>query len=82
MAISQTDNDRRDATEAAGENKLRGDALDGSEQKRSVDHREYAKKRNPDDVVRVDGEEDTLNKDGLEFQDAAPPMGTSSRPGA
>ena len=78
MAISKTDNDGVDATEAAGENRLRGDALDGSEQERSVDHTRYAKKRNPDDVVRVDGEKDTLNNDGLEFEDVPPPMGTSS----
>lgn len=78
MAIARTDNDRRDATDEAGESKLRGGALDGSEQKRAVDHTRHAKKRNPDDVVRVDGEEDTLYDDGLELEDDTPPMGTSS----
>jgi hypothetical protein len=78
MAIANTDNEGRNATDEAGANKLRGGALDGSEQKRAVDHTQYAKKRNPDDVVRADGEEDTLYNDGLELEDDTPPMGTSS----
>jgi hypothetical protein len=60
---------------------LRGDALDGPEQKRAADHTAYQGKRNPDGVVRVDGEKDTLYKDGLDVEDDdSPPMGTSSSP--
>lgn len=60
---------------------LRGDALDGPEQKRAADHTAYLGKRDPDRVVRVDGEKDTLYKDGLDVEDDdSPPMGTSSSP--
>lgn len=66
---------------AAGEKTLRGDTLDGPEGKRAADHAAYEKKRNPDRVVRLDGEEDTLYDDGLDVEeDDSPPMGTSSNP--
>jgi hypothetical protein len=62
-----------------GESELRGDALDGSEQQRAVDHAVYKKKHNPDTVLRVDDETDTLYEDGLELEDDTPPMGTDGR---
>jgi hypothetical protein len=72
MGTTNTD-DRSDA-EPSGENKLRGDALAGSEQKRAADHTAYEKKRNPDAVVRLDGEEDTLYDDGLDVDESAPAL--------
>jgi hypothetical protein len=74
-------NEKTDEDSKAGERTLRGDALDGPEQKRAADHTAYQGKRNPDGVVRVDGEKDTLYKDGLDVEDDdSPPMGTSSSP--
>ncbi len=79
MGNPNADDDRRDAAGRSGEDTLRGDTLDGSEQRRAADHAAYEKKRNPDRVVRVDGEKDTLYKDGLDVDDDdSPPMGTSS----
>jgi hypothetical protein len=51
------------------ERRIRGGALDGSEKKRSVDHGEYEKRRNPDTELRLDDEEDTLYDDGLDIED-------------
>jgi hypothetical protein len=79
MGNSDARDDRPDAADRSGEATLRGDGLEGSEQRRAADHAAYEKKRNPDRVVRVDGEKDTLYKDGLDTDDAeSPPMGTSS----
>ncbi len=56
----------------SGETKLRGTALDGSEQPRAVDHTGYKKAHNPDTVLRVDNEKDNLYTDGLEVDDDTP----------
>ena len=64
---------------AAGENKLRGEQLEGSDRPKSPDHPEYLKRRNPDTTVRVDNERDSLYSDGLELDDDTPPMGTDGR---
>jgi hypothetical protein len=77
MGNLKTDDERPDATDRSAEAKLRGDALAGSERKRAVDHTAYDEKRNPDKVVRVDNEEDTLYDDGLELDEDAPPLGTA-----
>jgi hypothetical protein len=69
------------AADEAGETELRGTALDGSEQKRAVDHTVYKKGHNPDAVLRVDEEKDTLYTDGLELEDDTPPAGTDGRSG-
>lgn len=61
----------------SGENELRGDALDGSERKKAVDHTAHQKARNPDTVLNLDDEEDTLYSDGLELEDDTPPLGTN-----
>jgi hypothetical protein len=58
----------------SGESKLRGPALDGSEQKNAVDHTAFEKARNTDTTVRLDGEEDTLYEDGLELEDGSAPL--------
>jgi hypothetical protein len=69
------------AASESDEQQLRGDALEGPERKRAADHAAYEGKRNPDRVVRVNGEEDTLYKDGLDLEeDDSPPMGTNSSP--
>jgi hypothetical protein len=52
-----------------GESSLRGSALDGAEQKKSVAHAAFEKTTNPDATLRLDGEEDTLYDDGLEIED-------------
>jgi hypothetical protein len=52
----------------AGEDALRGAALDGAEQKRSVAHTLQQKKRDPDAVLHLDDEDDTLYTDGLETE--------------
>jgi hypothetical protein len=57
-----------------GESTLRGSALDGSEQKKSVAHTAFEKTRNTDTTLRLDGEEDTLYEDGLEVDDDSPPL--------
>jgi hypothetical protein len=77
MGNLKPDDKRPDATDQSAEGKLRGDALAGSERKRAVDHTAYDETRNPDKVVRVDNEEDTLYDDGLELDEDTPPLGTS-----
>jgi hypothetical protein len=79
MGNANAENDRA-RTGQSGENELRGDALDGSERKRAVDHTTQQKARNPDAVLHVDDEEDTLYSDGLEVEDDTPPMGTNNTP--
>lgn len=72
MGSSSTDDERRGSNEQSGEDKLRGEALTGSERKRAVDHTTYEKTRNPDTVLRDDDEEDTLYSDGLDDPTAGP----------
>jgi hypothetical protein len=74
MGNADTGSNEPDAVEPSGENRLRGNSLDGSEQKRAADHTAYEKKRNPDAVVRLDGEEDTLYEDGLDVDESAPAL--------
>lgn len=58
----------------SGEANLRGVGLDGSDQKKAVDHVASTKSRNTDSTLRLDGEEDTLYEDGLEVDDDSPPL--------
>jgi hypothetical protein len=74
MSESNPPTDPRDSADRTGESKLRGGALSGSERRQAVDHAEYSRKQNPDAVVRVDNEEDTLYDDGLELEDDTPPL--------
>jgi hypothetical protein len=60
--------------DGSGESTLRGRALDGSEQKKAVDHTAVEKTRNTDSTLRLDGEEDTLYEDGLELEDDSAPL--------
>jgi hypothetical protein len=58
-----------DESDTAGERRLRGGDLGGSEKKGAVDHDKYEKRRNPDTELRLDDEEDTLYDDGLDIED-------------
>ena len=57
-----------------GESTLRGAALDGSEQEKSVAHTAFQKNRSTDTTLRLDGEEDTLYDDGLDVDESAPAL--------
>jgi hypothetical protein len=65
-----------DAVDPDGESELRGGTLDGPEQQRAVGDAVYKKKHNPDTVLRVDDETDSLYDDGIELDDGTPPLGT------
>lgn len=65
---NETDGDNS-PIDKTGESTLRGAALEGSEQKKSVAHTAFEKTRNPDATLHLDGEEDTLYDDGLELED-------------
>jgi hypothetical protein len=77
MGNENSDDKPPSAADQSGESSIRGEALAGSERKRAADHSQYDQKRDPDKVVRVDGEEDTLYSDGLEVEDETTPMGTA-----
>jgi hypothetical protein len=70
---NETDGDNT-PIDKTGESTLRGSALDGSEQKKSVAHAAFEKTRNPDATLHLDGEEDTLYDDGLEVEDGSGPL--------
>ncbi len=70
----KTDDTQPDSPDTAGETHIRGKALRGSEQKQAVDHTQYDQTRNPDAVLRLDGEKDTLYNDGLDVEDDSPPF--------
>jgi hypothetical protein len=72
MTESNSDAPSTDGTNAALNHikpRLRGAALDGAEQKSSVDHIDYEKGRNPDAELRLDGEDESLYSDGLDVGD-------------
>jgi hypothetical protein len=50
----------------SGDAALRGESLEGAEQKSSVEHADYEKARNPDTELQLDGEDDSLYNDGLD----------------
>ena len=54
--------------------RLRGAALEGADQKTSVDHADYEKSRNPDSELHLDDEDDSLYADGLEVGDDSEPL--------
>jgi hypothetical protein len=64
-------NDEKESDTGA-ERRIRGKNLDGSESKRAADHDSYAKRRDPDTELRLDGEDDTLYDDGLDLEDDDP----------
>jgi hypothetical protein len=80
MGNSETEGDNI-PIDKTGESTLRGSALDGAEQKKSVAHMAFEKTLNPDATLHLDGEEDTLYDDGLELDDdsAGPLTGKDGR---
>jgi hypothetical protein len=56
-------------TNSAGEDKLRGTALNGPELKDAADHSEYERGRNPDTELHLDGETDSLFGDGIDIEE-------------
>jgi hypothetical protein len=60
--------------EAAGETRIRGGALDGSERDKAADHVEYQQSSQTDKTIRTDNEEDTLYEDGLELDEDSDPL--------
>ena len=73
--MGNTSSDEDDVPiDKTGESTLRGSALDGAEQKKSVAHTAFEKTRNTDATLRLDGEEDTLYEDGLELEDDSVPL--------
>ena len=68
--------------DSAGDRKLRGIALNGSEQRAAAEHVEYETGRNPDTELHLDGEPDTLYSDGLDIEeDFDTPAGTQGSSG-
>jgi hypothetical protein len=65
---NSTDDDKARAA-TASERKLRGTALEGSEQKSAADHTTYEERRSPDTELHLDDEKDTLYNDGLDLED-------------
>ena len=74
MGETKADGDNDVPVDKSGESTLRGSALDGSEQEKSVAHTAFEKTRNTDTTLRLDGEEDTLYEDGLEVEDGSGPL--------
>jgi hypothetical protein len=69
MSNDKLPNDLRSNRDSAAERKLRGSVLMGSEQQAAADHGEYEKTHDGDTELHLDGEEDTLNDDGLDVKE-------------
>jgi hypothetical protein len=69
MGDDDSPTDDRSTIGSAGERKLRGIALKGSEQRAAADHVEYETGRNPDTELHLDGETDSLYSDGLDLEE-------------
>ena len=65
MGIAKTDSQ---ATDKTRKSRLRGSALEGSDQKQAPDHVDYEKSRDPDAELRLDGEDDNLYSDGMDLE--------------
>jgi hypothetical protein len=74
MGDIKTEDEGTSPIDRSGESMLRGRALDGSEQKKAVDHTAFEKNRNTDSTLRLDAEEDTLYEDGLDLEDESGPL--------
>jgi hypothetical protein len=69
MGDADSTDDDNAQTATAPERKLRGAALEGSEQRSAADHARYEKRRKPDTELHLDGETDSLYSDGLDVED-------------
>lgn len=74
MGDIKTEDEGSSPIDRSGESTLRGRALDGSEQKKAVDHTAFDKTQNTDSTLRLDNEEDTLYEDGLDLEDDSGPL--------
>jgi hypothetical protein len=74
MGNIKTEDKGTSLLDRSGESTLRGRALDGSEQKKAVDHTASDKSRNTDSTLRLDDEADTLYEDGLDLEDDSGPL--------
>jgi hypothetical protein len=64
----------------AGETRLRGGSLTNDGKHSAVDELEKEQSQDTDEVLRTDGEEDTLYEDGLELEpDSHPLTGINGR---
>jgi hypothetical protein len=58
-----------DGTAVSAETRVRGESLNGAEQKTAVDHINYKKSRDADTELRLDDEDDCLYSDGLDIDE-------------
>jgi hypothetical protein len=61
-------------TDRPGETRLRGGALSKDEVRTDVERTAQAQSEDTDQVIRTDGEEDTLYDDGLELENDSRPL--------
>ncbi len=81
MSNKDLERDSKAAVDRSGEDRLRGKGLGGSDQKRAVDHTQREKTRDPDAVLHLDDEKDTLYEDGLDVdEDPGLLAGTDGNP--
>lgn len=69
MSDKEFKRDPKPAADKSGEDRLRGKDLVGSDQKRAVDHSQREKSVDPDAVLHLDNEKDSLYADGLDLDE-------------
>jgi len=80
MGIVNASDDDQPSPDTAADRKLRGDELEGAEQKDAADHVRYEKLRNPDTELRLDDEKDSLYNDGLDIEEDTDPLAGTRGP--
>ena len=80
MGNADSPEDQPPSPDTAAERRLRGDALEGAEQKGAANHAAYEKRRNPDTELRLDGEPDSLYSDGLDIEPEPEPLAGTRGP--
>jgi hypothetical protein len=82
MGNDNSTTDDPSTTDSVGKRKLRGSALNGSEQKAAADHVEYETQRNPDAALHLEGKADTLYIDAIDIEEGYDtPAGTHGSSG-
>jgi hypothetical protein len=69
MGNNNSPKDSQSTPATAGERKIRGGALEGSDQKSAPDHAEFETARDPDSELHLDGEDESLYSDGLDVKE-------------
>jgi len=77
---SSDESSDKDNPATAGERRLRGGDLGGSEKTRAVDHVNYEEQRNTDTELRLNEEEDSLYDDGLDIEEDDSPLAGTRGP--